>query len=373
MQHCLESIGLWLKLRNIRQLGPAGVEKLIGHFEKIEKVFLCSKDELLEAGCSLVLAENIEQAQCPDLAKIKRWLNQSSLNRIICWGDKEYPIALKESVGAPLLLYLKGDPQLLHQPQLAMVGSRNPTQLGRETTYEFAQALGDEGLTITSGMALGVDGIAHQAALDANNPTIAVIGTGIDRVYPTKHQALANRIAEQGLIVSEFDLETGVRSINFPKRNRIIAGLSLGVLVVEAAIKSGSLITAHYALEQGRDVFAVPGSIHNVLSKGCHALIKQGACLVESVSDVLEHYPSLQPKVEQFDLALQPDNLEGQSRYPRSEEARSLLQLIDFSVTSLDTIINRSKKPVAQVSPILLTLELDGWIAQCVGGFQRQK
>ena len=197
--------------------------------------------------------------------------------------DARYPELLKQIADPPSILFVQGDVSLLAKWQIALVGSRNPSASGRDTAYEFSRYLAQDGITINSGLAMGIDAASHQGALAAGGKTIAVIGTGLDRVYPAKHRELAHEIASTGAIVSEFALGTSPRAENFPRRNRIISGLSLGTVVVEAAVKSGSLITARMAMEQGREVFAIPGSIHNPLARGCHQLIRQGAKLVENI------------------------------------------------------------------------------------------
>ena len=228
------------------------------------------------------------EALAEALDKLRAWLDGGPARDWVALDDARYPQALLQTADPPLLLYTIGRCELLNMPSVAIVGSRNPTPQGADNARAFAEHLGRAGLTIVSGMALGIDGAAHGGALAGGAGTIAVVGTGLDRVYPRAHRDLAHQIAERGLIVSEFELGTESLAANFPQRNRIIAGLSLGTLVVEAALESGSLITARQALDAGRDVFAIPGSIHSPQSRGCHALIKQGAKLVDDVRDVLD-------------------------------------------------------------------------------------
>jgi DNA processing protein len=260
----------------------------------------------------------------------------------------------------PMLLYGKGRREMLGQNCLAVVGSRNATPQGEANAEAFAQVLSEAGITIVSGLALGIDAAAHRGGLKGMGSTIAVVGTGLDRVYPARNKALAHEIAENGLLLSEFPLRTISAPGHFPKRNRIISGLSHGVLVVEAALNSGSLITAKLALEQGRDVMAIPGSIHSPLSKGCHALIKQGAKLVESAQDIVE------------ELAW-PATTTGMSAAGRGNvEADPLLQHLGFDPVSLDQLVERSGLTVEALSAKLLTLELEGQVAQLPGGrYQR--
>lgn len=360
----------WFTLSSIEGVGWATSQKLLSHFDSITDLFSASRAELEAIGASDKFIEAILSAQPADISKVCDWIAQSDNHWVITPDSPHYPRLLREAAGAPMILFAKGNVDLLHQPQIAIVGTRNPTASGREAAYEFSQVMCKRGLTITSGLALGIDGIAHEAALDADGNTIAVMGTGIDRIYPARHQALAHRIAEQGLILSEFALGTGVRGCHFPKRNRIISGLSLGVLVVEAALKSGSLITAHYAVEQGRDVFAIPGSIHNTLAKGCHALIKQGAVLVETADDILEHLGWIAQAQQEGCLQRNTELLDSSELTP---EIVSILHEIDFCPTPMDVLVERCKKSVADLSAILLTLELEGWIVQATGGYQRQK
>jgi DNA processing protein len=257
---------------------------------------------------------------------------------------------------------------------IAMVGSRNPTPQGETNAREFARALAGSGLCVVSGLALGIDAAAHDGALLAGACTVAVVGTGLDRVYPKGNLALAHRIAQQGLIVSEFPLGTPPLTANFPRRNRIISGLSKGVLVVEAALKSGSLITARLAAEQGKDVFAIPGSIHSPQSRGCHALIKQGAKLVETVEDVLDE---MKPPASRHDDNAAPDRSSptpGGQTGPTTPALQpdALLVALGFDVTTLDALQARTGLPTAELQARLLELELDGHLSRLPGGkFQR--
>lgn len=295
------------------------------------------------------------------------WLAQGDRRHIIPLHDPAYPPLLRQIADAPPLLYVHGDARLLTSTQIAIVGSRNATEPARRTCQQFAHAFAQAGITVTSGLALGIDGAAHEGALQGGGNTIAVVGTGLDRVYPARHHDLAHRISAQGAIVSTFPIGTGVRPGNFPSRNRIISGLSLGVLVVEASAQSGSLITAHLAAEQGREVFAIPGSIHNPLAKGCHRLIKEGAKLVESAQDILEElYP------------LARANLEMQAENPppaatnADDDAHPLLAAMGFDPCRVDDLVARLQLTPAEISAMLIMYELDGRIAALPGGmFQR--
>ena len=286
--------------------------------------------------------------------------------RIVVLGDAQYPASLLRIDDPPLMLYLMGNaswPDLTHS--IAMVGSRNPSPQGLSNARNFARVLGQAGLTVVSGLALGIDAAAHEGALDSVAPgtqrlaTIAVVGTGLDRVYPRRHLDLAHRIARNGLLVSEYALGTPPLSANFPRRNRLIAGLAQGTLVVEAALKSGSLITARLSAEQGKDVFAIPGSIHSTQARGCHALIKQGAKLVESVQDVLEEL-----KLTGVADQAAPDAL--------PEPAQGLLAFLGFDPVGLDALQARCGLDMADLQAQLMALELDGRVARLPGGlFQR--
>lgn len=306
----------------------------------------------------------------PDAAFHERelaWLDQPN-NHLIRSTDEVYPALLRETGDAPALLFVCGDPACLSDPQLAVVGSRNPTRGGCETARAFSDHLARAGLAITSGLALGIDACAHEAALAAGGYTIAVAGTGLDRVYPAAHRELAHAIATHGAFVSEFPLGTPPLRENFPRRNRLISGLSLGVLVVEAALKSGSLITARLAADQGREVFAIPGSIHSPLSRGCHALIRQGAKLVETADDIIEELGAL------AGFMAAPVAAATRSMMPVVEDAREarLLELLGHDPVDMDTLIQRSGLTAAAVSSMLLAMELRGLVeAQPGGKYQR--
>lgn len=291
-----------------------------------------------------------------------QWLDASDHHHILLRQQTDYPKLLLEIPNPPELLFVKGSVELLHQPQIAIVGSRNASPIGLETAYDFAHSLSQSGLIITSGLALGIDGAAHQGALAANCPTIAVIGTGVDKVYPYQHTSLAEKILNNGAIVSEFPLGTTPAPHNFPRRNRIISGLCLGTLVVEASAKSGSLITAKLAADQGREVFAIPGSIHNPTSKGCHQLINLGAKLVQNIDDILS-------ELDQFNVT---PNMQKQPNEARNF-SDALLQSIDYSPTPIDRIIQRSGLTEKEIYSMLLKLELNGHVCSIPGGYIRVK
>ena len=291
------------------------------------------------------------------LAATRAWLADPA-HEVIAWDDPDYPRALLELGFAPPALFFVGRRELLNRPALAIVGSRNATAQGAENARAFAHALAQAGLTIVSGLAVGVDAAAHVGALTAAGSTLAVVGTGLDRVYPASNRELAHRIAEGGGLISEFPPGTPPREKNFPRRNRLISGLARGVLVVEAALSSGSLITARYAGEQGREVFAIPGSIHSPLSKGCHKLIREGAKLVQTAQDILEELGITAPT---SDAATQDEN-------PANASERSVLQALGGDSADVDTLVARTALPSDVVVAALTNLELAGQVAAIPGG-----
>lgn len=316
----------------------------------------------LPAASRMFLASPDEAAIDADL----EWIEASKATLISCTSP-EYPQLLAHTSRAPAALYVLGDPNVLHTPQLAIVGSRSPTASGRETAREFAEFFSRAGITITSGLALGIDAASHEGALKGSGITIAVCGTGLDRVYPRRNAKLAALIRERGALVSEFAPRTGPLAEHFPQRNRIISGLSFGTLVVEAARASGSLITAQHALEQGREVFAIPGSIHSPLSRGCHKLIREGAQLVESAQDVLSEVLNFLP----------PQTLARVSPHPRTpsggapaldKEYEILLDALGFEPAGIDVLAARTAIPCESVASMLLILELQGHVKPQAGG-----
>jgi DNA processing protein len=373
-----EELGAWLRLSLTSGIGNEGARKLLAAFGQPEQVFAQSESTLRQV-VSATQARHL--ASLPDgWAELTQetwdWLqNPPSADTacaLVTLGDADYPAPLLLIPDPPLMLYALGQTAALQnlkaEQSLAMVGSRNPTPQGLANAREFARALASSGLTIVSGMALGIDGAAHDGALLGAGvqalATIAVVGTGLDRVYPRQHRELAHRIAQRGLILSEYHLGTPPLNANFPKRNRLISGLSQATLVVEAALQSGSLITAKQALEQGRDVLAIPGSIHSAQAKGCHALIKQGAKLVESAQDVLEELRLPDP------FAQVPLALDVASTGVDSED--ELLPLMGHDPVGLDALQARCGWPTARLQAQLLELELMGQVGRLPGGlFQR--
>ena len=359
-----EELAAWLRLVETPGVGRSSVRQLLAAFGSAEAVIGASTSAragVVDAGVAGALA-GAPPGFADLLARTTAWLAAAGSGRrfVLVIGDPHYPQALLEAADPPLLLYAEGEIDSLLGDSVAIVGSRNPTPQGLQNARAFAQALGAAGLTIVSGLALGIDGAAHEGALEADARTIAVVGTGLDRVYPARHRNLAHRIAERGLIVSEFALGTPALPPHFPVRNRIIAGLARGTLVVEAALQSGSLITARLALECGRDVFAIPGSIHAPQSRGCHLLIKQGAKLVDAASDVLE----------EFDIAAPPasSRIAGKATPPTD----ALVDALGFEPLALDALIARTGLSAADLSARLLDLELTGRVVRLPGQrFQR--
>jgi DNA processing protein len=370
----------WLRLSLTPGVGDAAARRLLAAFGLPGNVF-AQPPAALQQVVSAVQADALLQMPAGLQGQIDQtwqWLQASEpghgavVRRIVTLGDAGYPGSLLEMADPPLLLYLLGAPAFdLTQlgASIAVVGSRNPTPQGASNARSFARALGEAGLPVVSGLALGIDGAAHQGALDAAGDmprlaTVAVVGTGLDRVYPARHRELAHRITAQGLIVSELPLGTPPLTQNFPKRNRLIAGLARGTLVVEAALQSGSLITARLAAEQGKEVFAIPGSIHSPQSRGCHALIRQGAKLVESVADILEELPPLRGPGASISG--------GDSASLGTAPEDPLLEALGFDPVSLDALSARTGWSAAALQAKMLELELDGHVARLPGGlFQR--
>ncbi|MBB86090.1 MAG: DNA-protecting protein DprA [Xanthomonadales bacterium] len=358
---------VWLRLLRTPGLGPVRTQRLLDAFGHPDQALAAPRTERERAGlpAAVAAALDIEPAGIDDDL---RWLDAEPNRALITRDDAVFPDALRQIAAPPAALFVLGDPDVLRLPQLAVVGSRNPTPQGAENAQAFAYSLAARGLTITSGLALGVDGQAHRGALAAGGLTVAVCGTGLDRVYPANHRDLAHQIAAEGALVSEWPPGTPPKAEHFPRRNRIISGLALGVLVVEAAIESGSLITARDAMEQNREVFAIPGSIHNVLARGCHRLIRDGATLVETAEDLLE------PLAGRLDWtpgagAQASDAFPDPATTPRYDaDYQRLLKAMGDAPVSLNTLVDRTELTVEAVSSMLLVLELDGVVASASSG-----
>ncbi len=362
----------WLLLRHTPGVGSATFQTLLDTFGTVDAILNANRKQLsavaIKSSIKADVFDTLSKQSKPDISADLNWLAEDN-HHIITLFDDTYPAKLKELPDAPPLLYVRGDIDYLKQPQLAMVGSRNPTAAGRNTAREFARHLSNAGITITSGLASGIDGASHEGALQGLAGTIAVVAHGLDIIYPAQHQKLAQQITEHGAVISEMPIGTQPQPGLFPRRNRLISALTLGTLVVEAAQKSGSLITARYAVEQNREVFAIPGSIHNPMAKGCHQLIRQGAKLVETASDILEElcipcqqttsYPKKPEKNTQENRkdthqALDPDH-------------QKLLKCLAYEPASIDELVLRSHFTAAEVASMLLIMELEGTIV-CQGG-----
>ena len=346
----------WLRLSLLPGLGSQSLRKLLVAFGSPASILAASPSSLSRVVPEkIALAIRNGGAEVSALNAVEHWLKDPA-NHVVTLADPGYPQTLLEISDPPPLIYAKGRLDLLSRPGFAIVGSRNATAQGIANAEAFAAALSNAGLVIVSGMALGVDAAAHRGGLDGTSSTIAVVGTGLDIVYPARNRDLAHRIATDGVLISEFPLATPALPANFPRRNRLICGLSRGCLVVEAAVSSGSLITARLAADQGREVFAIPGSIHSPLAKGCHALIKQGAKLVESAQDVLEELGWSQP------LKLSIATAAG------SAEAHPLLVHFGFDPVDTDTLQQRCGFDMGMLNTALTDLELAGLIEALPGG-----
>jgi DNA processing protein len=380
-----DELRAWLRLVLTPGVGPSLAQRLLAALGSPQAVWQAPeealKDWLKPREVKAVRAE-VPAAIEAQVALCERWLAEPSpegcARTLITLADARYPASLLQEVAdPPVLLWAMGRLNLLQAPSLAVVGSRHPTPQGQENARAFAQALSEAGLAVVSGLADGVDGLAHEGALAGPGSTIAVVATGLDRVYPAKHQNLAHRIAEQGLLISEFALGTPPMQINFPKRNRIVAGLTRGTLVVEAALQSGSLITARLASEMAREVFAIPGSIHAPQSRGCHALIKQGAKLVESSDDVLDElrWPRLAgPSVGLVQaLGEAAEGVAGEvGSVSTDAEPDPLLAAMGYDPVNQDALQARTGMSTAELGARLLELEMMGRVARLPGlMFQR--
>lgn len=360
----------WVRLTEAPGLGTAEAAALVEDFGSAARVIAAGRSALSARGLTTETVDALLEPPAERMERVAAWLAEAQ-HHLVSRRSPDYPALLEEAPGAPLVLYVNGDPALLSMPQLAVVGSRNPTRGGERTAFEFAAHLAASGLTITSGLATGIDTAAHEGALSAGGSTIAVLGTGIDRVYPAANRELAHRIAGRGALVSEFPLGAHPEAWHFPRRNRIISGMSLGTLVVEAARRSGSLITARLAAEQGREVFAIPGSIHNALARGCHRLIRDGARLVESAGDI---FAELAPLAGALGTRLTAPAAGGHSVASdgtaggRDGDYDKLLEALGWEPVDMDTLIERSGLTIEQLSSMLLILELEGEVESLPGG-----
>lgn len=355
----------WLVLHRTRGIGGARFARLLERQKPLSDFF---SDLKPTAELQAWLKGQGIDAWEPDWQGVERDLTwaEGADHHILLRADPRYPVLLNEIASAPPLLFVRGSVSVLSQPQMAFVGSRHPTIYGKKAAFDFASALAAAGLVITSGLALGIDAASHEGALAQQGQSIAVLGNGLDTVYPKRHYALASRLATQGAVISEFPIGSPPLRENFPRRNRLISGLSHGVFVVESTLKSGSLITASYALEQGREIFTLPGSMHSPLSKGCHYLIRQGAKCVDAVEHILEEL-TVPLRAQSVAPPFQPQTTKEKS----SSEFDQLLVYVNEVCTSIDEIVDQTGLTASKVSPMLLALELAGKIGSVPGGYIR--
>ena len=344
----------WLRLSLTQGLGSESFRKLLSAFGGPEQILAASRTSLTVVVSGKIADAILDGQLHADPAAVETWLADTN-NHVVTLADTEYPQALLQTADPPPLIYVKGRVELLNQPAIAVVGSRNATAQGKLTAESFATALSNAGLCVVSGLALGIDAAAHRGGLAGLASTIAIVGTGLDKVYPARNRELAHAIAEKGAIISEFALGTPPLAANFPRRNRLISGMTRGCLVVEAALSSGSLITARIANELGKDVFAIPGSIHSTLSKGCHVLIKQGAKLVDDAADILGELRLPVP------ASARAGDVTATAKHP-------LLAHMAYDPCDIDTLAGRAGLPVHEVSAALIELELGGAVAGLPGG-----
>ena len=361
----------WLTLGLATGITGTTVTAIIERFGSVAGAAGATNDELLAVGVTAAGIRDIHSPDKEQLARCRDWLARPGCS-VVSWLDSCYPPLLREIEAAPPLLFVRGNTGVLSLPQLSIVGSRNATPGGCETARRFAGLLAQSGFCITSGLALGIDAAAHRAALAAGGKTIAVMGTGPDIVYPREHSKLADDIAEHGALISEFAPGRTPRRSQFPRRNRIISGLALGTLVVEAGLRSGALITAGKAAEQGREVFAIPGSIHNPVARGCHKLIRSGAKLVETANDIIEELDGMIAGIAAtIEQNLAPQNVSGESEQDTGYQR--LLGLMGWDPVSIDTLITRCALTAEEVSSMLLILELEGRVDSLTGGYYVQR
>jgi DNA processing protein len=365
---------LCLLLHSRPDVGLGVIEPLLARFSSVQDFWNASPDAISVPASQAVngkLRDLCRQADSGEAwLKAQRWHEQLAAADINMLGaeDPDYPELLRQLPDRPGAIYLRGRASVLSLPQIAVVGSRNARRSGLQLAASFSRELAAAGFTISSGLALGIDGEAHRAALSAGGTTVAVMGSGIDRIYPLRHKGLAAEIIQQGALLSEFPLGTVPLPRNFPMRNRILAGMCLGTLVIEAAARSGSLITARLALEYNREVFAVPGSVHNPNTKGCHQLIRNGAKLVETTEHVVEELGALLQVLANRSPA---DSILATDQAELEPHLATLIEAVDYEPTGFDVLIERSGIKSANLSGYLLELELAGWLESCAGAWQR--
>lgn len=356
------NLAYWLALEALTGISLEKKHQWLQRYKHPEALFSLPHAILIQFNLPQKTLDAIIDPNWASIDHALEWATQP-LQHIITLDSKYYPQSLKQMTNPPLVLFVQGNPDILNTPQIAMVGSRHPTHIGQQHAQAFSAALAATGMTVTSGLAYGIDILCHKGALTSGK-TIAVLGSGHNKLYPQRYKHIAQAISENGAVISEFFPDKTAHPRHFPQRNRIISGMSLGVLVIEAALKSGSLITARLALEQNREVFALPGDLHNPLAKGCHHLIKQGAKLVESIEDIIEEFPSIMGRIQKT------------SELPNSSKALSqehlkILKILGASTLTVDELIQRTHYSSSQISTLILELELQGRIVSLSGGFIR--
>lgn len=362
-----------LQLSHIKGLGLKSFHLLYEHFASVEEILQSPYEELIKSGIKSQLARSIAEQKTlsdqigPYLERLLKWA-ESQNNYLVCLDDELYPSSLKEIYCPPPLLYMQGQLSVFDVDSIAVVGSRRPTLVGQKHAAQFSRQLAEIGYCVTSGLAIGVDTYAHRGALDVNGLSCAVLGSGLESIYPKQNKKLAQEIQEQGILISELALDINALPANFPRRNRIISGLSKATLVIEAGLKSGSLITAEFALEQNRDVFAVPGSIDNPLSKGGHSLIKQGAILVDELEDIVNVVGSDQNLVFSRSKELKAKPVD-YSHLTMDEQ--KIISVLGHESTSFDDLLHCLAMDVGELNNLLVMLELKGVLSAVAGGYQR--
>lgn len=360
-----EKLKYYLALNYCKGIGPIKFHAIKEKHPDLKQLFKSSIHEPFRNSLNNNLVNSLKSVDWKLIERLLEWESQSNINHILTIDCKNYPILLTELPDAPPILFIKGNPAYLNNKQIAVIGSRKPSHQGAINAQSFTQGLLEFGYTITSGLAYGIDIISHQTCLNNNSITIAVLGSGLECIYPYQHHIIAETIIQNGALVSEYPPHEKPKAQHFPKRNRIICGLSHGVLVVEATLQSGSLITANLALDYNREVFAIPGSIHNTLTKGCHSLIKQGAKLVDNINDIISELPDY----KKTDQPTHPAINNVTNKLP--QQYQTILAVLDDMSIPIDILADQLDLPINKLSSILLELELQGLISPGPNGYQR--
>lgn len=364
----------WLCLALTPEIGPKSFQSIILSHYSPSDVFSLDETTLKQLGIREKARKHLKRfpptKPHKSVEQTLKWQDSHNNHHVILFGDGDYPDRLKHIATPPPVLMVKGQTSALTLNQVAVVGSRVPTAAGKQQAHDFAFELAHQGLAITSGLARGIDGAAHQGALAANGATLAVLGTGLNNIYPKAHKKLAEQITEKGALISEFPLDTQAFQGNFPRRNRIVSGLSLGTLVVEAALKSGSLITARQALEQNREVFAIPGAVSNPQKAGCHHLIRQGAVLVESADQITHELMTIVDYQQAADPAHSAKSPKSERPVSEDPHEQSLLKALDYDGASIDTLISRSGLSASELTGMLMMMEIKGWVSHDSGEYR---